>query len=350
MQKEKLRYEVDPHNRLIIRPSGKKSRLTYFRRVLDGRFKTGPGNTLLYHIKAPMGEDFKTPHQVKLKGKWSLNKEHDLVLTLDNWRRQTLGDELTLRGEIVDVSSNSLSFEVTTRSEKNLNIKNILKLQGRWQADKHNRLTFKVKKGRGRHDTLTLDGIWEIDKNHRIVYRYEKEQLIRKKKLKKTLTFKGFFDITKRNRLSYNLSSDGKSGFDFRTGLGRLHGNYIKYEIGIGVSDRKEPVNRTLILDGKWKIKKNVGLLFEIKYGGETSAAPNHVGFGASPKTIKFGADAKLTKKDEVKFSIRNEDGKNLGMELKLSRKLLRGDGEAFIKLLKQKKEAALYVGGGWRW
>ena len=67
-------------------------------------------------------------------------------------------------------------------------------------------------------------------------------------------------------------------------------------------------------------------------------------------KAIKFGADAKLTKRDEVKFRLRNELRKDLGLELKLSRKLLRGDGEAFLKLLKDKKEASVYVGAAWRW
>ncbi len=349
---QKLRYEVDPNNRLVVRETGRKLPLTYFRRVFDGKFKTGPNNTLIYHIKAPMGDNLKAPHQVKLRGKWSLNKEHDLVLTLDNWRRQTLGDEVTLQGQIVSVSSSSLSFAVTTRSEKNLDIKNILKLEGRWQADEHNRLTFKVKKGKGRHDTLTLDGIWELDKKHRLVYKYEKAQLIRKKTLKETLVFKGVFDITKRNRLSYELSPDGKSGFDFRTGLGFLHEDYIKYEIGIGGSNRRKPVNRTLFLYGKWKIKRRVGLLFEIKYPATKDSAgrPATTDWRGKPKAIKFGADAKLTKRDEVKFSIKNEEGKDLGMELKLSRKLLAGDGEAFIKLLKDKKEAAIYVGAGWKW
>ncbi|MCK4905260.1 hypothetical protein KAS42_03330 [bacterium] len=353
MAKEKLRYEVDPYNRLVVEETGRKLPLSRFRRVLDGKFKTGPNGTLIYHIKAPMyGLDTKSkaPHQVKLRGKWSLNKNHDLVLTLDNWRRQTMGDEITLKGEIVSVSSSSLSFAVTTRSEENLDTRNILKLQGRWQADKHNRLTFRVKKGEGRHDTLTFDGIWEIDKKHRIVYKYEKAQLIRKKTLKETLIFKGSFDITKRNKLSYELSPKGKSVFDFRTGLGFLHEKYIKYEIGIGGSNRRKPFKRTLVLYGKWKIKRNVGLLFEIKYEKPATSATSAIkNWRGRPKVIKFGADARLTKKDEIKFRIKNEMGKNLGLELKLSRKLLRGDGKAFIKLLKDKKEAAIYVGAGLR-
>ncbi|MDD5454660.1 MAG: hypothetical protein PHW62_04085, partial [Candidatus Ratteibacteria bacterium] len=109
------------------------------------------------------------------------------------------------------------------------------------------------------------------------------------------------------------------------------------YEIGIGGTNRREPVKRTLLLYGKWKIRRNAGLSFEIRDEGKL-------------RTIKFGADAKLNKTDEVQFSIKNEEGKDLGMELKLSRKLLAGDGEAFIKFLKDKKEAAVYIGAGWRW
>ena len=187
----KLRYEVDPHNRLIVSETGKKLPLTRFRRVFDGRFKIGPDSSLIYHIKAPMyglEAERKAPHQVKLRGRWSFNKNHDLVLTLDKWRRQRVGDEFTLQGQIVAASSNSLSFAVTTRSKKGLATTDILKLQGRWQADAHNRLTFRVRKGEGKHDSLTFDGIWEVDKKHRIVYRWEKTQLIRKLRLKKTLT------------------------------------------------------------------------------------------------------------------------------------------------------------------
>jgi hypothetical protein len=280
----------------------------------------------------------KAPHQVKLRGKWSLNKNHDLVLTLDKWRRQRPGDELTLQGQIVAANASSISFTVTTRSKKNIATRSILKLEGKWQADGRNRLTFRVKKGEGRHDTLTFDGIWEIDKKHRIVYRYKKARLLRKAILEKILIFKGYWDIIKRNRLSYKLSLNGKSGFDFKTGLGFLTKNYIKYELGIGISAKKQPVKRTITLYGKWKIRKNVGLLFEIEYEKEKA------------KAIIFGADAKLSKRDKVEFRLKNRLRKDLGLRLKLSRKLLKGDGEAFVKLLKSKKEAAIYAGMAWRW
>ncbi|MBU1044941.1 MAG: hypothetical protein KJ915_11150 [Candidatus Omnitrophica bacterium] len=36
---QKVTYEIDPYNRLIINKAGKKSKISRFRQVLDGRFK-----------------------------------------------------------------------------------------------------------------------------------------------------------------------------------------------------------------------------------------------------------------------------------------------------------------------
>jgi len=49
----KVRYEIDPYNRLIVRSTGKETKLPRFRQVLTGRFKTDKNNSLTYLIKAP---------------------------------------------------------------------------------------------------------------------------------------------------------------------------------------------------------------------------------------------------------------------------------------------------------
>jgi hypothetical protein len=53
----KVRYEIDPHNRLVIKKTGKKAELKRFRQVLDGRFKVAKDSTLTYHIKASIPQD-----------------------------------------------------------------------------------------------------------------------------------------------------------------------------------------------------------------------------------------------------------------------------------------------------
>ena len=336
----RLSYEIDPHNRLVVKKTNEKTGLSRFRRVLQGQFKTGPDNSLIYHLKIPMpglGAEIKAPHQLKLKGSWSLTKNHDLKLALNKWRRQTVGDELTLQGEIVAVEAGALLFALTTRSKKDLSTRYLLKLEGAWRADGNNRLAFRVNKGRGQHDTLVFNGIWEVDKHHRIVYTYEKAALKRKEKLNRSLTFKGFWDINRRNRLSYELGLDGKSGFDFRCSQGLLAENYIKYELGIGLA-KKQPLKRLITLFGRWRFKKDTGLLFEIDYeAGKT-------------KAIVFGAKTKLGKRNSLEFRLKDKRGRDLELSLKLSRKLFKDRGEAFLKLGSSEDESSVYLGAAGRW
>jgi len=281
--------------------------------------------------------DTYAPHQLKLKGNWSLSDNHNLKLTLNNWRRQTLGDELTLKGEIIGAKTNSLLFAVTTRSKDTLST-NILKLRGRWQADKNNRLTFRAVNVSGKNDCLRFTNLWEINKKHQITYHYDKSYPGKTKKIKKILSFKGFWDITERNKLAYKLDLKGNSRFDFRTGVSVVANNYIKYEVGIGLSDKYRPVKRIITLYGKWKIKKRANLLFEIEYENQ------------KPHAIKFGADVRLTEKDKIEFKLKNKFGQPLGMEITLSKKLLKGSGTAYLRLLKSAKETALHLGTARQW
>ncbi|MBU4473465.1 MAG: hypothetical protein L6254_01470 [Candidatus Omnitrophica bacterium] len=345
---EKVHYELDPHNRLVIKKSGREAELRRFRKVLDGQFKVDKNSTLTYHVKAPVSEDLKAPHQVKLRGVWSLTKNHDLRLTLDKWKRQTFGDQLTLQGDIIDVHKNSLLFAVTTRSQGNTQSLYGLKLQGSWQADKNNRLTFRVKRGGDEYDTLAFDGIWQINKNHQIIYQYQKAQLKRRPKKIHTLTFKGYWDIKDKTRISYIIDKDTHSGFDFSAGGGSAFGgkttlgifkdNYIKYEIGIGLASKTKPVKRTITLYGSWKLKKDLGLIFEVEYENSKICA------------IIFGAEARLTDKDTVLFKLKNNLNREIGAELELAHQILRGDGEAFLRLLQSRQESVISAGAGWRW
>jgi hypothetical protein len=345
---QKLRYELDPHNRFVLDKPGGKSELRKFRRVIDGRFKVDRRNELSCHIKSPVAEE-TIPHQLKLRGKWSLTDNHNLRLTLDKQGRETFGDKITLQGEILDVKRNSLLFAITTKTKEDTKSIYVLNLSGSWKADRNNRLSFHIKKEKGRHDILTFKGAWEINKNHRIIYRYEKASLIRKRKKIHTLTFKGHWDIKKKLRISYVLERNTDSVFDFSARGGSAYGGkasagifkdgYIKYELGIGLANRINPVRKTIILYGTWRLKKDVGLLFEVKYEDKKMHA------------IVFGAEVKLTGKDRISFRLKNDIGnKDLGVKLELSHKILKGDGRAFLQLLKSKRESAIYTGAAWRW
>ena len=341
---EKVTYEIDPHNKLIIQKNGKKSKLSRFRQVLDGRFKIDGNNTVSYYIKAPTPRGREIPYQVKLQGKWSLTEDHNLCLTLNKWGKQTQGDKLTLQADIIDTAKNSLVFALTTRTKENTQSIYILKLKGAWQADKHNRLTFRIQREQGRHDILTFKGAWKINKQHQIIYNYEKAQLIRKRKKIHTLIFKGYWNIKDKARIYYVLDQQSDSVFAFKTSVGIFKDKYIKYKIGIGVSrtlvgtGKPKPIKRVLILFGKWKIKKGIGLIFEVEYANKKIHA------------IVFGAEAKLTAKDSISFKLKNEQNKDIRAQLQLSRKILKGDGLSFLRFLKSKRERAVTIGAGFRW
>jgi hypothetical protein len=336
---KKVRYEVDPHNRLVLDESGKKGDLTKFRKVLDGQFKTDEKNNLSYHIKAPLSEGEGIPHQVKLKGEWSLTDDHDLRLTMDKLGRDTFGDQITLQGEILDVNANSLLFAITTTTKEDTQSTYLMTLGGSWQADEDNRLSFHVKKEDGRHDILTLNGAWEINKNHEIIYRYEKRTLIRKKDRTHSLTFKGYWAIKDKVRISYVLSEEADSVFNFTAAAGVFREDRIEYEVGIGLTGRRAPATLDLTLFGKWNLKKGVGLIFEIEYENKRT------------RTIVFGAEAKLTDEETISFRLKDEiENKDIGVSLKLSHKILKGDGEAFLRILKERGESAVYAGAAWKW
>lgn len=330
---QKVRYEIDPFNRLITDSIGAGSGFREFRKVLDGQFKIDKNNSLSYHIKYPTGMDESVPNQLKISGSWVLTDKHELQLTVDKEARETFGDKITFSGRLLDVNANSLLFSMTTKSADGVKTTYVLDLQGSWKADKNNRLSFSVKREEGRNDILTLSGSWSINDAHQVVYRYEKADLARKYKEEHTLIFKGHWDVWDNVRVSYILDGLLGSSFDFRSSICALEKNYIKFEVGIGL----KPVKELFVLFGQWRVKKDAGLLFEIEYENRD----RHV--------IIFGADVKLADKDTFAFTVRTgPDGTKLA--LKLDHKVLEGDGELLLSALGSKNELAIYAGAAWRW
>ncbi len=336
MNKEHVKYEVDPYNRLVLIESCKATQLPKFRQVLEGRFKLDKKNNLTYIVKKPLSKD--TPHQVKLKGKWALTKDNDLLLTLDKFKRESLGDKLTLKGQFKKATKDSLDFSLTTKSKENTQSTYIIKLNGKWQADKYNQLTFNVRKEKGKYDILTLKGSWQLDKKNQVMYTYKKSHLIRKQKKDYVLAFRGYWNIKTKKRISYSLDKKGGSGFDFKASFSQFRSNYIKYKVGIKTQAKSRPKNSIITLFGQWRIKKGLGLVFEVKNKQD------------KPYSIKFQAEVKLTKKDTITLMLKDTKNKPLEAKLELNHRILAGEGETFIRFLKSRKESAVFIGAGFGW
>jgi len=336
----KVRYEVDPYNRLVLdRPGEKDSGLPRFRKAIDGRFSLDKFNNLTYQVKSPVSAGENIPHQIRLKGDWSLTDGHKLRITLNKSGRKTLGDQLTLEGGILDVGENSLSFAVTTTSKPGTFTTYVLEFDGIWKADKRNRLTFHVRRESGRYDILTFSGAWEIDKRNKIVYRYESADLATKKRRVHALEFDGYWDIQDKYRISYSLGAGTDSSFDIKTSAGIFRENYIRYEIGIGLKGYARPVERVIALFGRWFLRKDAGVVFELKYADKKT------------RQIVFGADFKITGSDTVSLRLKSsENDKDIGAAVELSRKIFNGDGEIFLRALVSGIEQGIYAGAAWRW
>jgi len=293
--KERVWYQLDPHNRLVVSPSGKKSKIPKYRHVAEGRFKLNKSGRLFYHVKRSQG--INIPQQIKFSGSFSLNKSSNLVLTLNKWNNQIAGNKLTIKGSIASVNKRSLLFTVTTKTLDNRTHIYTLKLLGSWSVDRFNRLLFKVEKQKRPSEILILEGTWQINKRSQLIYIYTKT--------KRTLIFKGRFKMANNFTLSYMLEGTKKS---------------------------------PITIFGRWKIDKRRGIIFEVRYRKNRVSA------------IIFGADIKLKKHNILELRLKNTVGKDLGLELKISKRLLKGAGEAFIKALASKKEVTINAGTGFRW
>lgn len=318
---EKVRYGIDPDARLIR-----------MRQVLDGEFVIDKNNALSYRVKKPLPSS--CPSQIRLSGNWALDKEHNLVLALDSENNRISGDRLTLEGEIIDASANELAFSVRTRDIKGQSHFYLLKLGGKWQADRYNRLSFLVAREKERADTLTLAGAWEVNKRNQLVYTFTKLNPNKKERLTRTLTFKGYWDISEKNRITYVLNKTLGSGFNFRVGLGKPAKRGLEYEVGIGMAPRKKRV----ALSGSWKVNPRLGLVFEM---------PCEEG---KIRALVFGAECRPGKGTDLEFRLRNELNKDLGVSLRLSKAILGDSGTAFVEALKERGNISIFAGMGFRW
>jgi len=334
----KTRYEVDPYNRLVMTGAGTRAGVPRYRRVIDGRFRIDSANTLIYQVKTPVNGAL-IPHTIRLKGTWSLTKDHDLKITLEKSKRDRDADAVTIAGSILGAGGNSLLFAVGTRSADGSRTTYALDIAGTWQADRDNRLTFRVGKDGGpASGTLVFRGAWEA-RGNTLTYTYEHRGGPSGARGLHTIVFHGRWEIAGRTGLTYTLSAGSNSAFRFRTGVGSFAGDRIEYEVGIGYTNRLRPRIRTVVLYGTWRVTKDAGLSFDV----ETADGKVYA--------ITFTAEARLTGADTVALKLRGGSSRRaLGGSVELSHAILRGDGEAFFRFLKSREETSVTVGAAVGW
>lgn len=257
--KDKVSYEIDPHNRLTVKSTPKKSNVKKFRRVLCGRFRTDTKNRLYYEVYK--SRDTEIPQKIELSGKYSLDRNHGLVFALSRWDRQRENGDLRLRAKITGIAGREIVFLVGTKTSGGKRAFYTLVLNGAWKADKNNRLTFGVKKEDGKTDTLTFFNSWCINKNNEIEYNFGKGH---------SVALKGKWEIKNKYEIKYILDKKINSGFDFSASLGRLIPKgkeaYIKFEVTINLAGQKG-IKRNVIFNCRYKPGKGRSVILEASPG-----------------------------------------------------------------------------------
>ncbi len=296
-----IRYELDPYNRLVETRIGRRGAVIGMRRVLEGSFRLSPGTgELVYRLKEPLPQ-----------GKGSSLRE------------------IRLNARIIDAKADSLVFSVAAKDEGGSASLSILTLDGVWQADFRNRLTFAVRRAGTGADRLVFEGAWELDKRLRVVYRSGKGA---------GFSLEGAWELGSSTRISYVLGTGTDSRLDFRAAASRFAGRTIRYEVGIGIASRKRPVRRQIEFTGKWQVTPGIGLEFVV------------AGPGSVRRSFTFGCRVRLTARDTLACALRSSDGRALGAEIELERRVFKGDGRVFLRLLEERGVASVTIGAGWAW
>ncbi|MFA5038120.1 MAG: hypothetical protein WC732_00385 [Candidatus Omnitrophota bacterium] len=313
----KVRYEIDPHNRLVRTGGG-------LRQVLDGVFKLSGKNALSYHVKRPVASE--TPQQIKFSGNWSLNSRDQLVFSLDKWNRQIASNKLVLKTELLSASGRELVFTLTSRDVKGANRVSLLNLQGTWQADKNNRLVFGVEKGPRKKDLLILQGAWQLNKRHEIEYVFGGRQGV-------LVSLKGRWAMKGSRTLSYAIKG-GSSILEFRASLQQALANKLVFVMGIG----GEPAKKKIIFMGSWRLKaeRPTALVFE------TTAIEGNF------SSFMFGASLSPAKGAGFSLELKANQGESLGIALVLSKEM--GTGQGFLRLQKSPEGIGAFAGYGCEW
>ena len=343
-RKYRLKYEVDPLNRLVVTlPSGgmpsRRRKL-----VLEGEFTTDKNNTLMFNIRTPEPElkrflpgppQGQKDYRVKFEGTWSLTPEGALKLSLAKSAGGARGNYLVLKTGIISASSGELIFSLRSKESNNSWQTRMLKLSGHWEIAPGNRLKFAVTRKRHKPDSLLFSAAWEVGKNYEITYRGERARLKTKTSRKGSFSLKGTWQIHSRRQLVFLVEGDDRSRLDIKAMLQtpsiRAKKGEIRYRAGIGLRSGRR-VGRYITFFGKWRINRDLSIDFEVRSGRSLI------------QTFHFKAGYSPDRKSKVTFSLKDDKGKGLGMEVTFTRDFFKS-AEAFIRLRSGLQEKAVEAG-----
>ncbi|MCM8779011.1 MAG: hypothetical protein NC898_01880 [Candidatus Omnitrophica bacterium] len=325
---KKWHFSTDGFNRLVIKEKKKQY-------PVEGEFKIVENELSFFpSMQSRFTRELDLPKRMEFTGKWRLNKNHNLSLVLTETDYQYRGDILEIKGKIFAVEPEALIFQAHFKQTAEGERISLLRLGGRWQSDKFNRINFLVTR-ETEEDVLKFSSAWEVTKNHQIVYIYEKRDYFSGRKTWEFLEFKGYWEIPGKHRLRYVLDFKNGSLFQFRGfwEIPEKQGKRGEIRCRIGVGIKKSFRENIFSLSGEWKVKEKNKLFLNVDYGEE--------GF----REIVFKIETKLDKHKNLVFLIRNRDNEPLGAEIRFARDFLKENKRFFLHLFGSGREKILTGG-----
>lgn len=317
MAKPKVKYsfKTASDNVLLARPRNSQGAYS----ALEGEYEFNRSSELCYRLRGPK------KGIIKLSGTFSLNADHDPVLTLDGHSDGVAGDEIKISGEWIAASSCEFVLSYRLARQNGGFVTRTLRFEGAWDVDRNNRLLFRARMHRGLDSgTLNLEGIWELGKDNRIIYRYKKRLYGKKALSSHEIVFDGGWVISEDLSLSYLLSADSNTSLNFEA---KLAGHIIladkgaiKYSIGIRVAGSTSGIIRSVTVYGRWVIKSRYELVFEYKRC-----------FGGCDKVTLRGT-YRFNKDKDIVFSLKKDIPGTSGASVCFRSRFLGGNAKLFIQ------------------
>ena len=289
------------------------------------------------NVRSVSSGGVKTLRKIAVDGTWSMTEGHDLKIKVSGLKSSYAGKTIVLQGEIKKVTGTRLIFGIRESDTVTGLRTRSIELNGRWQADKNNRITFAVKKSNGRSDVLRFQGAWSVGERNELIYRYVKTSLKKGEKFEKALVFKGYWDLA-RHRLTYRIEGSNKSYFEFSASIGtkslRASSGVIKYQVGIKYKKSKvfRQVRRVVSIYGAWKFGKDLSVRFEATASGKKYTA------------LSFTAEKPIGRGNTVAVALKAKDGENLGVDVTFTKEFSK-DAEVFLNLSRHPNESRVMGG-----
>ncbi len=264
--------------------------------------------------------------------RWRLTPEHELQVGVreagSRWRWRHLNATLT------STSAHALTIALQQRGQDGRLTSQRVALSGRWQADRHNRLTFLVAKADGTVDRLTFAGAWESD-GQELRYQYARRDGTERIIGRHALAFAGAWELSRATRLIYRLEGATDSAFVFRAAVRtpslNARDGRIVYDVGVELSQHRR-VRRRVTLFGVWKLHRDLSVSFE-------ASRPR-----GRRLSLRFQGTVALTTRDAVTIALWDQDRRALGLSVTFERRWTK-DAEWFLRLQRAGKEAEAMAG-----